>query len=360
MFAQRKINMLDLNDTEKIKKLDPVDTIGITEKLLEQCEAAWDEVNKLSIPKLEGIQTVVFCGMGASIYGALVLKSLLGTEIQFPTEVISDYFLPDYVGKNTLVVLTSYSGTTEEVLSCAEEAKAKEAKMIILTKGGPLAEFAKDNNVPAYIFDGKLNSGNVPRLGAGYTILGLIGLLNKANVIDIEEEEITQSLIRMKEKFADIKQQALTDHEIFVNKIPIIFSAEHLSGNAQIVRNQFNETSKAFSSYFLIPDLNHHLMEGLRFPENAPLHFFVIDSANYSEKIRKRVELTIEVVRKYNYPVHEFTTSGQSLYDDFLEVLVYGSFLTLYLGLAYNQNPAINPDVDWFKSQLATPTKKKK
>lgn len=351
--------MLDLNDTEAIKKLDPVDTVGITEKILEQCEAAWDQVTNLDIPKLEGIETVVFCGMGASIYGALVLKSLLGPEIQFPTEVISDYFLPDYVGKNTLVVLTSYSGTTEEVLSCAKEAKAKEAKMIILTKGGPLAEFAKDNNVPAYIFDGKLNSGNVPRLGAGYTILGLIGLLNKARVIDIEEEEITQAIIRMKEKFADIKQNALTDHEIFVNKIPIIFSAEHLCGNAQIIRNQFNETSKAFSAFYLIPDLNHHLMEGLQFPTDAPLHFLVFDSPNYSEKIRKRVELTIEVVRKNNYKVHEFTTSGQSLYDDFLEVLVYGSFLTLYLGLAYKQNPAVNPWVDWFKSQLAEPLKEK-
>ena len=101
--------MLNLNDTEAIKKLDPVDTVGITSKLLEQCEAAWDEVNNLKIEKLEGIKTVVFCGMGASIYGALVLKSILGTEIQFPTEVISDYFLPDYVGNDTLVVLTSYS-----------------------------------------------------------------------------------------------------------------------------------------------------------------------------------------------------------------------------------------------------------
>ncbi len=345
--------MLDLNDTDAIKKLDPVDTIGITEKILEQCEAAWNEVNALDVPKLEGIKTVVFCGMGASIYGALVLKSILGTEIQFPTEVISDYLLPDYVGKDTLVVLTSYSGTTEEVLSCAEEAKAKEAKMIILTKGGALAEFAKDNNIPAYIFDGKLNSGNVPRLGAGYTILGLIGLLNKTHVIDIEEEEITQAIERMKEKFNDIKQQALRDHELFVNKIPIIFSAEHLSGNAQIMRNQFNETSKAFSAFYLIPDLNHHLMEGLQFPTNAPLHFIIIDSPNYSEKIKKRVALTIEVVQKNKYPVHEFTTSGQSLYDDFLEVLLYGSFLTLYLGLAYKQNPAINPWVDWFKKQLA-------
>jgi glucose/mannose-6-phosphate isomerase len=347
--------MIDLNDTAKLKELDPVDTIGITEKMLEQCEAAWQQVNALDIEKLENIKTVVFCGMGASIYGALVLKAILGSEIQFPMEVVSDYFLPDYVGEDTLVVLTSYSGTTEEVLSCAEDAKAKNAQMVVITKGGPLAEFAKDNNVPAYIFDGKLNSGNVPRLGAGYTILGLIGLLNKANVIDIEEQVISDAIIRMKEKFAEIKQQAYQDHQLFINKIPVIFSAEHLSGNAQIMRNQFNETSKAFSSFFLIPDLNHHLMEGLQFPSGAPLHFIIFDSSNYSTKIQKRVQLSVEIVEKNDYPVHVFTTSGQSLYDDFLEVLIYGSYITLYLGLSYDQNPAINPWVDWFKEQLAVP-----
>ena len=352
--------MLDIHDKETIAKLDPVDTVGITEGLLEQCEAAWKQVNDLDLPKFENIQNVVFCGMGASIYGALVIKSLLGRAIQFPSEVISDYYLPDYVGENTLVVLTSYSGTTEEVLSCAHEAKDKGAKMIILTKGGGLAEFAKDNNIPAYIFDGKLNSGNVPRLGGGYTIFGLIGLLNKINVIDIEEHVIDNALIRMRDKFDEIKNQALQDHEIFVGKVPIIFSAEHLSGNAQIIRNQFNETSKAFSAFFLIPDLNHHLMEGLQFPKDAPLHFLVLNSPDYSDKIKHRVKLTNELVVQNGYSVHEFETDGQSVYDDFLEVLVYGSFLTLYLGLAHGQNPAINPYVDWFKAQLSGPKEEEK
>lgn len=345
--------MLNLSDTEAIKKLDPQDTVGSTEQLVKQCEAAWKEVTSLDLPKIEGVKNVVFCGMGASIYGALVLKALMGRTMPFPIELISDYHLPEYVGKNTLVVLTSYSGTTEEVLSCAEDAKAKDAKMVVLTKGGPLAEFAKDNNVPAYLFDGKLNPSSVPRLGNGYTILGLIGLLNKTGVIDIEEREITNSIIRFQETFENIKKQAEKDYPLFVNKIPIIFAAEHLSGNAQILRNQFNETSKAFSSHFLIPDLNHHLMEGLQFPEGSPLYFIVLNSPNYSDKIKKRVALTIDVVKQNNHKVHEITASGATVYDDFLEVLQYGSFLTLYLALEYKQNPAVNPWVDWFKKQLA-------
>lgn len=346
--------MIDLNDIEAVKKIDVSDALGTSKKLLEQCKAAWNEVNALDIPKLENIQNVVFCGMGASMYGASVLKALLGPEIPFPAEVVSDYFLPNYVGKNTLVVLTSYSGTTEEVLSCAQDAKSKEAQMVVVTKGGPLAEFAKDNNLPAYIFDGtKLNPGNVPRLGTGYSIMGLIGLLNKLNVVSIEEEEVNNALVRMEEKVAEIEAQAKQDYKIFVDKIPVIFAAEHLNGNAPILRNQFNETGKTFSALFHIPDLNHHLMEGLQFPTDAPLHFIIFNSPNYSNKIKKRIALTTELVNQNNYPVHEFMTSGQTVYDDFLETLIYGSFLTLYLGLAYGQNPSTNPHVDWFKNQLA-------
>lgn len=346
--------MIDLNDLEAIKKIDPRDTLTTTEKLLEQCETAWDQVTKLDLPKhLGDIDNIVFCGMGASIYGALVLKALLGRNMPFPSEVVSDYYLPEYVGERTLVVLTSYSGTTEEVLSCAEDAKAKGAKMIVLTKGAQLAEFAKDNNLPSYIFDGKLNIAGSPRAGCGYTILGLIGLLSKLNVVEIEDQEITNALIRMHDKIDDIRTQAQEDYKLFLNKIPIIFASEHLAGNAQTMRNQFNETSKTFSALYLIPDLNHHLMEGLQFPAEAPLHFLVLNSANYSEKIVKRNELTMSVVKQNNYPVHEFKASGATVYDDFLETLIYGSYLTLYLGLAYGQNPATNPFVDWFKDQLA-------
>ncbi len=347
-------NMIDLNDKDAIKQIDPQDTLGSTELLLKQCETAWQEVTTLDLPThLGDISNIVFCGMGASIYGAQVLKALQGPAMPYPTEVVSDYFLPEYVGPNTLVVLTSYSGTTEEVLSCAADAKAKGAKMIVLTKGSKLAEFAKENDLPAYIFDGKLNLCGSPRAGCGYSIFGLIGLLNKLNVVDIAEHQITESFVRMQEKVENLRIQAQQDIKIFENKIPIIITAEHLSGNGMILRNQFNETSKNFSAYYLIPDLNHHLMEGLEFPKDAPLHFLVLNSANYSEKIKRRTELTIEVVHKNNYKVHEFMTSGATVYDDFLEALIYGSFLTLYLGLTYERNPATNPWVDWFKDELA-------
>jgi glucose/mannose-6-phosphate isomerase len=345
--------MQNLNDIEAIKIIDPQDTLSSTELMPQQLETAWSEVMQLDLPRdWREIKNIVFCGMGASIYGALVLKALQGPEMPYPTEVVTDYHLPAYVNEQTLVVLTSYSGSTEEVLSCADEAKAKQAKMVVLTKGGKLAEFAKENNVPHYIFDGKLNPAGVPRLGNGYTILGLIGLLSKMGIVPVADTEITNAITRLKEKVAEIKQRAMDDSAIFVDKVPVIFAAEHLSGNGQIFRNQFNETSKQFSAYYLVPDLNHHLMEGLQFPDPGNLYFIILNSRNYSEKITKRMELTKDVVKQNKQELLEFMTSGATMYDDFLEVLTYGSYLTLYLGLRHDQNPAVNPWVDYFKEKL--------
>lgn len=345
--------MKNLTNREEIKKIDKQDSLQTTELLPKQIHAAWEQVKALPIDPLQGkINNVVFCGMGASIYGALVLRSMLADRLPFPIEIISDYHIPSYVNENTLVVLTSYSGTTEEVLSCAEEAKAKHAKMLVLTKSGPLAEFARTNNVPAYIFDGKLNLSSTPRLGAGYTIIGLLALFLKLGIVSLDETQLTDAFTFLEAHVNEIKQKAMHDSEIFENKIPIIFAAEHLSGNAQIFRNQFNETSKAFSAFYLVPDLNHHLMEGLQFPKESKLFFVFLNSKNYSEKIQKRMDLTLDVVKQNHQETFIYQAKGKNATEDFLEVLAYGSYVTLYLALRYDQNPAINPWVDYFKDQL--------
>lgn len=350
---KKEVKMLDLT-SEEVKKLDPQNTVGSTELLTKQLRFAWDEVNSLAIKEdYSNIENIIFCGMGASMYGAIVSKSLIGPDMKYPSEIVSDYHLPKYVSANSLVVLTSYSGSTEEVHSCAEEALQKKAKMIVLTKGGKLGDFAKLKNLPSYIFDGKLNPSGVPRLGLGYSILGLMGLLSKVGVLNFNQKQILGAINLVENEQDKIKSKAGEVADILVGKIPVIFSAEHLAGNAQILRNQFNETSKTFSAFYLIPDLNHHLMEGLQFPKPSELYFLLLTSNNYTEKIQKRMELTRDVVSKNNQTPHLITSDGVNIYEDVLINLIFGSYLTLILGLIYKQNPATNPWVDYFKQELA-------
>ena len=345
--------MKDFSNLEAIKKIDPQNTFESTNLLAKQCETAWQEVSTIEISQeYSDIDNIVCCGMGASIYGALVTKALAGSDLKYPFELVSDYHLPEYANSKTLIILTSYSGTTEEVLSCAEEAKEKNCKILILTKGGQLADFGKENKIPSYIFSGELNPSGVPRLGNGYSVLGLLGLLYKAGIIEIDENSLKEALNKVFKDQEEIRNNALETVETFENKIPIVLAAEHLSGNAQILRNQFNETSKTFSALYLIPDLNHHLMEGLQFPKENNLYFILLDSDNYSEKIKKRVLLTRDVILKNGHKVFDYNPKGKDKYEDFLKTMIFGSYITLYLGLIYDQNPAVNPWVDYFKEKL--------
>lgn len=346
--------MIDLNNLAEIKKLDPQGAYQSTFMLPEQIEGAWSEVSRLTIDAdFSRINKIVCCGMGASMYGALVFKSLLGERMPFPQEIVSDYHLPAYVDSNTLVILTSYSGSTEEVLSCAEEGKKKNAKMICLTRGGRLKEWANQNDVPGYFYDGRLNPSGVPRLAGGYSIVGLIGLIQKIGIVKFDTVAIETAIQKFKDQSNGLKSKALQDASSFQERLPIVISAEHLSANALIFRNQFNETSKTFSAFYIVPDLNHHLMEGLTFPENSNLVFIMINSTNYSSKIKRRMELTEDIIKQNKHSVYNFQTTGASIYEDFMEVLAFGSYLTLYLGLLNGQNPAANPWVDYFKEQLA-------
>jgi hypothetical protein len=57
-------------------------------------------------------------------------------------------------------------------------------------------------------------------------------------------------------------------------------------------------------------------------------------------------------VTQNKQPITEFMATGSSIYHDFLETMIYGCYLTLYLGLLHDQNPAVNPWVDYFKAKL--------
>ena len=67
-----------------------------------------------------------------------------------PMTVVRDYYLPGWIGENTLVILSSYSGNTEETLTCASQALERNALCVAVTSGGKLARFYAAEGVPGH------------------------------------------------------------------------------------------------------------------------------------------------------------------------------------------------------------------
>jgi len=346
--------MIDLTNLEAIKKLDPKDVYGSTGLLADQCTQIWNDAKQLNYPQnYKSVQNVVVCGMGGSAYGGHVLKALCKEEIPVPVYVNSDYSLPKFVNEKTLVILTSYSGSTEETLSNAVKAKEARAQITVLTSGGKLGQFAKDNNLPSLIFDDKNNPSGQPRLGTGYIVLGTLAILNQLGLIKLDDATVQTAISELKTNHDGVMEQARNIAKEIQGNIPVIFAAEFLEGNAHIVRNQFNETAKSFSAFSDIPELNHHLMEGLKNPTDKKLIVLFINSSFYWDRIAKRVALTRDVVEKNTVKTATYDVLGSSKLSHVLNVLSFGGYVTLYLGLLYQLDPSLIPWVDYFKEQLA-------
>lgn len=346
--------MVDLNDKAKVSAVDKSDTYTSIVSLAKQCKQSWEESQNIEFPKeYKDVKNTVLCGMGGSAYAAYFIKALFSNSLKVPFDLVNGYDLPGYINENSLVLLSSYSGSTEETISCGQQAIKRSAKIVAVTSGSTLAELAKANNFPAYLFTPTFNTSAQPRLGQGYMIFGHLGILAKLGFISLTTEEITAAISFLESQNTAVEQKAKEVAQKLMEKIPVIVAAEHLSGNAHAMRNQFNETSKNFATYSLIPELNHHLMEGLMHPTQRVLSFVLLNSTLYSSPIQKRFTLTKEVVSKNNIEVIDINVLGDTKLTQTLYVLALGGYITFYLAILYGQDPSVIPWVDYFKEQLS-------
>ena len=148
--------MAILDQPEEIKALDQKNYLASVEELPRQCEQAWEEVKAVVIPpEYRKAENIVVVGMGGSGLGSWLIDSLLADRLKVPFEVVNDYALPLSVNEKTLVVLSSYSGTTEEVLTAFEEAYRRRAMCLGIAVGGTLADLMKERDLPFFLIDPK-------------------------------------------------------------------------------------------------------------------------------------------------------------------------------------------------------------
>ncbi len=351
-----------LDDLAQIAKLDKGNILSSIEHLPEQIRQAWDEIKNLEIPKEYANATnIIVSGMGGSALGARMIKHMHFKSMRVPFNTVNGYFLPNYVDKNSLVILSSYSGNTEETISCCYDAIKKRAMIIGICTGGKLEEILTREKIPVYKFNPENNPSNQPRMGLGYSIASILGILAKLRFINTNEEDMVR-YIETAEKFVrDFGVRIHTDKNIakkiaekFSSKAVVLMSSEHLIGVTHAFKNQLNENAKTFSTRFTISESNHHLMEGLKYPSRAKdvLHFLFIESKNYYERVIKRYAITEDIVKQNGYGLDIYKTQSPDKNDEIFEILVIGSYISFYIAMLHGINPAPIPWVDYFKEKM--------
>lgn len=327
--------------------MDYSSVIKSVELMPDQVRAGWNEIENIRTD-YHNIYNVVVCGMGGSALGARIINSFSSS---IPIEIVNGYNLPDFAGSNTLIIISSYSGNTEETVSCFEQAIAKNLQTFAIAVGGKVADVAEANSIPLYRINPKENPSEQPRLASGYSIGAMLSLFSKLGILNLSKSDLDNSL-----NFEFNREEAERIASELKDNGAIFVASEHLVGASHAAKNMFNETAKAFSTIFEIPELNHHLMEGLTHPESLKnnIKFLFIESDLYHQRIIKRYEITKDVVSKNDFKYISYNLKSKDKLAQIFEVLSLGGFLQIYLGQIYNSDPVSIPWVDYFKDKMTS------
>jgi len=354
--------MLNLIYNLKQKKYDNSNVYDSILNLYQQCTHAYQDIQNLQLPdSYYNINKILVVGMGGSALGARAVQTIYKNKLKYPIIRLNNYELPHWVDQQTLVITSSYSGNTEEVVLAAKQCVNKNLKWLAITKGGKIMDLATKHKIPLYRIDPKYKHSTQPRMAIGYALTGLISILFKLKIISLNQKDLDQAIKAMKQvvknnqlnvKYSNNKAKQLA--KLIKNKQVIFSASDHLTGVFHTLKNQMNENAKHLAHRHDIPELNHHLMEGLKFPQTnkKSIVFILVQSDLYHPRNQKRINLTKKVIEKNQINTFIYQPKSKTKLTQAFESIQFGAFVNHYLTLHHNLDPAPITWVDYFKKKL--------
>ncbi len=358
-----------LDDLEKLQAVDTYDMCSILLKLPEICEDAIKRGERLTIPdevKITDNLTITYkkpkkilvVGMGGSAIGGDLLKDWLRETLPIPIDVCREYNLPAYADEETLVLVSSYSGNTEETLSMFLEALEKRCMTLSITSNGSLLDFNETLNLPFV----KLPTGYPPRSAIPYLFFPLVISLKKLGILSGVNDEIREAITVLKQVREEIKPDNPTLQNIakqiangVKGSIPFICGSGFYRSIALRIKTQFNENGKTPAKSETFPELNHNETVGWTGLRELTKNFSVILIRDNQEplEIRTRIDITRKLVFDDGAKnVLEIYARGVTKLAKLFSVMYIGDFASVYLGVLYGIDPTPVKIIDELKTQL--------
>lgn len=297
----------------------------------------------------ENIQQVVISGLGGSGIGGTLIAELTADECKVPVIINKDYFLPAFVNEHTLVIISSYSGNTEETVQAIEAAIGKKAKVVCITSGGKIADIASKHNFDCI----KVPGGNPPRTCLGYSLVQLYRIFNHNKLIsDSYKAQFKATIDLLNKEQEPINKEAKEVAQKLHNKLPVIYSLGSTEGIAVRFRQQINENSKMLCWHNVIPEMNHNELVGWT-TRNENLAVVVLrTSFDYARNV-KRLEVCKEVFKKYAPVILDIQAKGNSKLEQAIYLVHLTDWVSCYLADLKQIDPVEVKVIDHLKAELS-------
>jgi glucose/mannose-6-phosphate isomerase len=297
--------------------------------------------------------------MGGSAIGGALLQGLVADECDVPIALVRGYDLPAFAhGPKTLVVASSYSGNTEETLSCFRQALRRKTRAIAITTGGELANMAREARVPVIHFQYE----SQPRAALGYSFILLLGMAYRLGLIHDYTEDVAEAARVMLNWQDGIRVQVPMEDNLakktasrIAGRLPVIFGAGFLTAVANRWKTQFNENAKQWAFFEMLPELNHNAVVGFESPavvqENSIV--LMLRSDLDLQRVKARWDVTRQLLGRVGVASQEFYGRGESPLAQMLSLIHIGDFISFYLAMLGGVDPTPVEAIAFLKQRLA-------
>lgn len=295
--------------------------------------------------KLTQKKKIIICGMGGSAISVSLLKTLFP---ELPITLHNGYGLPTIDDPdNTIVVLNSYSGNTEEVLDVMDEMMKISISYVALSCGGQLIERARVLAIPHIILP---SVGIEPRFAIGHQILSLLAILGENEKVEIIKKAVHACDIVSAENNG--KQLASTLH----GKYPILYASKNLFPVAYLIKAAINEGSKIPCFVNVIPEANHNEIQGFISHETKKeagnFIFVMFTSPSDHVRVLKRFDIMSQLYSDEGFTIAKLSTNHSDPTKLF-ELILIGYFAATYLAIARNVDSYKTPFIQEFKKRMS-------
>lgn len=336
---------------DDLKKIDASDMLGCVARIPEMLREGALLGESLKLPKFDSI---LVAGMGGSAMAGEIISAMVPT---LRVEICRSYALPEYLGPKTLVIASSYSGNTDECLSCVREARQRKLPVVCVTSGGKLAEQANKEGLPLVNIPGGLQ----PRAALPYLGMPILKALESVGQLENLKGQIDEA----QRILGDLKDTYLKEERSnparqlakkLQGKIPIIFGSPGLTRVAgKRLKTQFNENSKATAHLALFPELDHNEIVNLgelkRGQHNFSLILFRDEQDHF--KVQKSIEIVKSLIGANLGGVHEVQSTGRSRLTRLFSMILFGDFVSVYLALINRIDPTPVEVIARFKKEIS-------
>ncbi len=309
------------------------------------------EYYEKDFPKLEidDVDHIVFAGMGGSGTIGDIISSIL-SKTNIHVNVVKGYLLPKTVDSNTLVVATSISGNTDEVLSILKNSENSKAKFISFSSDGNLEKISIENNIKHV----KISQAHSPRASLPSFLYSILNVLE--NVIPIKKNDIVESISKLEKTQKLISSSNLNEKNPslslanWIKNIPIIYYPLGLHAAAIRFKNSLQENAKVHA---ISEDVIEACHNGIVAWENkTSVQPILIQGHDDYIKTKERWKIFKEFLQSRQIDFKEVNSDEGNILSKIMYLIYLLDYSTIYHAIESKIDPTPVKSIEFIKKRL--------